>query len=152
MKRILTNGFTLLVPVLLWNLLFAAQLPHDAYSSNAGLAPWLTVVETALRIAVFGFPLLLTMKLTTRTHKLGLALYLIGSLLYYGAWVVEIVWPGSSLAGHTAVILAPYTTPLIFMTGIGLMGDSLLYIAISVVFTIVHTFHGLVSFGFISAM
>ena len=147
--RIIANGFVPLIPILLWNVVLASRLPPE-FSSDENLAQWHLILETILRIAVFVFPLFLRMRLQTLVNKVGLALYLVGALLYFGAWLVVIFWPDSTLAVSPIVVLAPYYMPLVFFTGVGLMGNSRLYIGIVVLFTIVHTYHGLLSFGYVS--
>jgi hypothetical protein len=150
MRKILTNGFLLLIPIFVWNLLFYAKLPLAGYTNDEPVARWLIVAETILRIVVFTFPLLLTMRLETPMNKLGLFLYLFGCLIYFSAWLVEIYAPETAVADHPFIILAPYYTPLIFMCGIGLMGSSMLYLVFAAIFTGVHTCHGVLSFGYVS--
>ena len=147
-KKILANGFLLLLPIFIWNLIFWAKLP-PAYSNDQNAPNWLLILENILRIGVFGFPLLLTMYLENRKHKGGFGFYIVGVVLYFTAWLLVIFQPDTAVAGHPLVILAPYYTPLLFFTGIGLMGNSIPYILVAILFTIVHTYHGLLSFGFV---
>ncbi len=147
-KKILANGFLLLLPIFVWNLLFWAKLP-PAYSNDQNVPDWLLFVENVLRIGVFGFPLFLTMRLKNRKHKVGLVLYAIGSVLYYGAWLLVIFWPETAVATHPFVSLAPYYTPLLFFAGLGMMGNSPPYILAAILFTLIHTYHGLLNFGYI---
>ena len=146
-KQILSNGFLLLIPILVWNLVFWSKLPQ-AYSDDQNVSSWLLVIETGLRIAVFGLPLFLTMHLANQKNKVGFILYLFGSLLYFGAWLLVIFWPETAVATHPFVSLAPYYTPLLFFTGLGLMGNSPPYILAAVLFTLIHTYHGLLNFGY----
>ena len=64
------------------------------------------------------------LRLTTRTQKTGLALYGFGTLVYFGSWLtlmypISSEWPSSAIG-----FLAPAYTPLLWLAGIGLIGDS----------------------------
>ncbi|MDJ0754984.1 MAG: hypothetical protein QNJ45_15785 [Ardenticatenaceae bacterium] len=148
LSRWLTSGFLLLVPVLIWNALFFSKLP-PVYNSDAGVPGWLLVAEGALRLVVFAWPLLLIISWGKGISKVGLILYLTGSLVYYAAWLVQIYAPSSALAGFPLVALAPAWVPLIFMSGIGLMAESWGYVAAVTLFVIAHVGHNLITHGLI---
>lgn len=103
-KKILANGFLLLLPIFVWNLLFWAKLP-PTYSNDQNVPTWLLFVENILRIGVFGFSLMLTMHLENWKNKGGLVLYVVGSVLYYGAWLLVIFWPETAVVTHLSSFL-----------------------------------------------
>ena len=55
----LLNCFWLLLPIFLWNAVFAARLPQQGFKSDAGVPQVILMAETVFRIAVFVWPLLL---------------------------------------------------------------------------------------------
>jgi hypothetical protein len=99
-------------------------------------------------VIVFIMPLFLPLEWKKSVQKIGWGLYLTGLLSYFTAWVVLMQWPLSDIWSPVVWILAPYVAPLVFFTGIGLIGRSLLYVLLSVIFTFFHTLHGYYSFYF----
>ena len=141
------NCFWLVVPVLLWNLIFTLRLTQEGYRSDKRVAKWILVPEMVLRIVVLGVPLFLPLQFGDLTSRIGLVVYLVGLLIYFGAWIPVLKWPEVRWSKSTAGELAPYYTPLLVFAGIGLIGHSWLYLLLSVLFVAIHTLHGLQSFG-----
>ncbi len=95
-------------------------------------------------------PLLMPLMIETSRQKIGLGIYLVGVAIYFLSWVMQIYFPESSWSISLFGFLAPAYTTVIFLIGIGLIGDSLflkipyksiIYILISTTFVVVHTAH-----------
>jgi hypothetical protein len=150
----LSNCIWLLLPIMLWNIVFTDKLP-TAFSTEffwKDIPPFLATGENFFRLLVFVFPLLMPLRITTNTQKLGLALYLAGTLIYFLSWIALMYFPQSVWSMSAFGFLAPAYTPLIWLAGIGLIGSSLyfdspyhswMYIAGSVTFIAFHLSHTL---------
>jgi hypothetical protein len=154
-KIILTyalNCFILVIPVFLWNILFAASLPRG-YSMEffwKDIPPIIGTTENILRIIAFFLPLLMPLTIKTTGQKIGLGVYLAGLTIYFLSWIMQIYYPDSTWSSSLFGFLAPAYTTIIWFIGIGLIGNELfikipykpiIYIAISAVFVFVHTTH-----------
>lgn len=137
------NGFWLVVPALLWNLVFASQLPQEIFSSDEGIPGWLLAAEGVLRIAVFAGPLLLHLRWESPLSRAGWILFVLGTLVYFASWLPLMNTPDSAWSQSSLGILAPYFTPLLFFLGMAMIGESWPFALAAVVFTAVHTSHGL---------
>lgn len=80
----------------------------------------------------------------------GLVLYVIGTLLYFASWLMLMYFPNSTWSKSALGLLSPAYTPLFWLIGIGLIGDSLYfnipyrrwwYFFIVIVFLIFHNWH-----------
>lgn len=156
MKSILTyfaNTFWLLVPILAFNLVFAKYLPY-AYGKNVfwkNIPAWIGMPENLLRLLVCLLPLVMRLRISTPNQKLGLWLYVVGTLIYFAAWGAQIAFPKSRWSLSTAGFMAPACTPVLWLTGIGLMGDSLtipkmpyspwVYWCLAGIFLVFHNIH-----------
>ena len=153
----LLNCLLLLLPIMAWNLIFVSKLPwaysEEVFSKN--IPSKITNGENILRSLVFILPVLMPIRIETQSQKLGLWLYIIGTAIYYLSWLAQIHFPRSvwSLSGWG--FLAPAYTPLIWLTGIGMIGSSLyfpspyqswMYIVLSVIFIGFHLSHALTVF------
>lgn len=157
MKKYLYTCFMLLLPVLLWNIVFVNRLP-EVYTNKAiwdDIPSWLMLSEHALRMVVFMAPLFLKISFKLKTQKAGLALYLIGLLLYFLSWIWQIYFPQSSWSTSLMGYMAPAYTTMFFFLGIGLIGrqsimnipkPGTVYIAISLLFVIVHSCHAYLAY------
>ena len=153
----LKNCFMLLVPIFLWNLAFINSLP-ETYSRDffwKDIPAGISVPESILRILVFTLPFLMPLYFKESIQKTGLRWYLIGTALYFLSWIAQISWPESPWSRSLLGFTAPAFTPLIFMIGIGLIGQksfirisyiSWIYIGLSVLFVAFHTSHAVVVF------
>ena len=130
-KKSWQNGILLTIPPLVFNLTFADKLPRafgpEIFDKNIPL--FITYGENILRSFVFIFPLLMILSVKTERQKTGLWLYLLGMALYFLSWVLLIIFPESLWSNSLFGFLAPAYTPLIWLIGIGLIGDTL-YISI----------------------
>ena len=152
------NCMLLLVPIMLWNMLFSANLPR-AFSPDVfwkDIPAFLAAGENFFRLVIFIVPLLMPLRIRTTEQKTGLALYIIGTTLYYLAWLALMIFPSSAWSLSAAGFLAPAYTPLIWLVGIGLMGSSLyfsspyrswMYISLSIIFISFHISHTLLVFS-----
>jgi hypothetical protein len=151
------NCFILIIPVLLWNVLFARSLPRgyamDVFWKDIP-AP-VAISENILRISVFVLPLLMPLSLQSDTQKLGLMIYIVGILVYFASWLLQISLPGSAWSRSPYGFLAPGYTTIIWLAGTGLIGRELffdvpyhpvIYFSLSMGFVLIHTLHASIVF------
>ncbi|MBK9925848.1 MAG: hypothetical protein IPP66_11205 [Anaerolineales bacterium] len=148
------NCMLLLLPIMAWNVIFASKLPR-AYLADIfekDIPSLITNGENFFRLIVFILPLLMPLRIKTQTQKLGLWLYIIGTGIYFTAWLAQMYFPQSVWSLSAIGFLAPAYTPLIWLVGIGLIGSTLyfsspyrswMYIAISIIFVAFHLSHAL---------
>ncbi|MCP4383915.1 MAG: hypothetical protein GY798_21325, partial [Hyphomicrobiales bacterium] len=127
MKLTLANCFWLVVPALLWNVLFTARLTTDGLGGDTGVPSFILTAEMALRIVVFAGPILLPICFNGRLGRVGSALLFFGYGIYFASWLPHLTASNLSFARSTAGAFAPYATPLVFLLGIALIGRSWLY-------------------------
>lgn len=151
-RKLLRNGYWMMLPILLWNIVFTISLPPQ-YSPAIfwkDIPPLLAVCENFLRIVMFVMPAFLALRLLSKPHRLGLLLYLVGSTLYYSSWLALILAPNSAWSTSRLGFMAPAYTPLIWMIGLALSADEfyfplryrpVYYIAPAVLFTVFHCAH-----------
>jgi hypothetical protein len=144
----------LLLPIMAWNVIFFSKLP-GVYSTeifDKDIPAFLSNGENIFRVFVFTLPLLMPIKIETQTQKLGLWLYIAGTAIYFLSWLAQIYFPQSAWSLSAFGFLAPAYTPLIWLTGIGLIGNSLyfsspykpwMYIVVSVIFIGFHLSHAM---------
>ena len=137
------NCLWLMVPLLAWNIILAPKITLVKVISDANSPIWLLAAENIVRMIVFAFPLLLPLRVQDTVSKTGLAVYLIGTLLYFITWI-PLIWLPDSIWSQSAVgLLAPRLTPLLPFLGIALIGHSAPYAVVSALFIILHTWHGI---------
>lgn len=156
--KYLKNCFLLLIPIIIWNLAFRDLLPTPFtfevfWDDIPGFVYW---GENFFRILVFSFPLLMPLSLFTKKQKLGLVIYLLGTFIYFLSWRPLILYPASSWSTSLIGFIAPAFTPLVMLVGIALIGNKLffgfrqstiVYLLVSVVFTIFHTWHVMIVYS-----
>ena len=140
-RTILLNGFWLMVPILIWNAIFSSKLAHPAFEHDEDVAQWVLMLENFLRIALMVLPLFLPLKWDTTQSKIGWVVYGVGVLLYFTSWIPLIVAPDSAWSNSLVGFTAPASTPLLWLVGIGLIGEWWPYVSLSVVFVAVHVGH-----------
>ena len=148
----LTNCILLLVPIMLWNIVFSEKLPA-AFGQDSfwkAIPPFIAGGENFFRLLAFMLPAFMPLRISTATQKLGLSLYVLGVLIYFGSWLLQMYFPLSVWSLSAAGFLAPAYTPLIWLVGIGLIGRELyfpipykewVYITISIIFAAFHISH-----------
>jgi len=142
----------LIVPIMLVNLLLLRRLPK-AYQADVfdhDIPRCIRIGENIARTIVFALPLFMPLKIGTFSQKAGFALYLIGTVLYCLSWGMQIWHPRGPWCRSAWGFIAPAYTPLIWLLGIGMIGDTLflrvayspwVYLALSAVFLAFHNIH-----------
>jgi hypothetical protein len=102
------NGFLLLVPVLVWNVIFRSKLPHEFASGEFG----------------HDMPAFIPLRLEFSGQEVAWLVYLGGLSVYFGSWLPLVFRPRSLWSRSAAGFLAPGYTPLGLFTGIALLGHS----------------------------
>lgn len=149
----LTNCFWLLVPILIFNMLLAHQLPA-AYQTDVfwkNIPKTITFPENLLRTLVMILPAFMRLSVSTKSQKLGLLIYATGVLIYFASWTILIVSPRCAWSMGFFGFLAPAFTPIVWLVGIGLIGDELqfprvpfrpwVYWTLSALFLVFHNLH-----------
>lgn len=146
------NCFWLFIPVIIFNIIFTKYLPeHYLRNINHNIV----TIETIARIITIAFSVIMSLKLDTKTSKIGLIVYIIGILIYFCSYFIVIKFPATLFNNNIIVLLAPYWTSVLWLIGIGLLGNKLfinisfhytVYIIISIIFTIVHSIHGYICY------
>ena len=142
----------LVVPLLLFNAVFARRLPkaYEADVFGDQIPLWIRIGENITRTIVFALPFFMALNVRTLSQKTGFALYVIGAILYCLSWGVQIRYPQSPWCQSGWGFMAPAYTPLLWLVGIGLIGDTILlqvsysrwtYIGLSVAFLTFHNVH-----------
>jgi len=140
----LLNCFLLIIPILVWNIIFAPKLKQEGFKNNANVSALILYAEHALRFFVFLFPVFIPLSFENK----GFTIYLIGTIIYFLSWLPLIYFQEKKWTTNVFVVLAPFFTPLIWLVGIGIIGNSIGFIVVSILFILVHILHGLKSFGF----
>ena len=148
----LLNCFLLLLPIFIWNIIFARSLP-DKYTDRGNwdnIPKLLAAAENTLRTIVFLLPAVMKLTLTNAQAIVGLIIYLIGIIVYFASWTMQIKFPEHSWSKSLLGSMAPAYTSLLLFLGIGLIGKesflnipkiSLFYIILSIVFVVIHSVH-----------
>jgi hypothetical protein len=147
------NTFWLLLPILAFNVIFVKRLPR-AYQTDVfwkNIPSWIGVPENLFRLLVFCLPLIMRFGSTMASERLGLWLYLGGTLIYFASWWAQISLPESKWSTSAAGFMGPSYTPILWLAGIGLIGDSLtmpgvpykpwVYPCVAVIFLAFHNLH-----------
>lgn len=151
-KKYLLNCFLLTLPIMAWNMLLTNRLP-EAFQPDIfwkDIPAFLTWGENISRALVFMFTLLMPLRIVTHVQKSGLILYVAGTIIYFASWLVLIYLPDSAWSNSILGFMAPAYTPLLWLLGIGLIGDSFYFnwpyrrwyfMLISIVFLSFHNYH-----------
>jgi hypothetical protein len=139
---------------MLWNVFLTKKLPK-AFQSEIfwdDIPSFLTYGENVSRIIVFILTFLMPLSILSSTQKKGLFLYISGSILYFASWLILIYFPDSGWSNSILGFMAPAYTPFLWLTGIGLIGNSFYFnltyrrwqfIGTSLVFLTFHNLHTL---------
>ncbi|MCK5128943.1 MAG: hypothetical protein KAQ68_03755 [Clostridiales bacterium] len=156
-KAILSNGFVLMMPIFIWNIIFTSKLPSpfEARNFDVGIPQYILLGENLFRAVVFILPILFTIDMSTRVGKIGLLFYLAGCLIYFASWLLIIYMQDSSWSTGIFGFTAPAYTPIIWLVGISLMTGSYNikipytrwhYLVPCIVFIGVHTIHSIMAY------
>jgi len=146
--KYINNCFLFFIPILLFNILFFKKLPPH-YLKN--ISHPIIIMETITRIIVIVFSMIMVMNIQNKMEKIGIIIYVIGIIIYFTSYFIEIYAANSLFGRNIIFILAPYWTSIIWLIGIGLVGNILfinipyhftVYLILSVIFTTIHTIHG----------
>jgi hypothetical protein len=124
--RYFASCIWLLVPILVMNGALTPKLPK-AYQLEffwQDIPLGIAIGENVFRIATFALAAFLPLQSARRRHTIGWAVYACGLAVYLLAWTMPISFPDSSWSASAWGFLAPAYTPLIWLTDIGLAGDS----------------------------
>ncbi|AIF68648.1 hypothetical protein PAP_01030 [Palaeococcus pacificus DY20341] len=154
----LASCFILLIPIFLWNVIFASKLPEPYQRSNfwSNIPKFIGIPEKTLRVIVFFLPLLFKLELNEPQQKIGFLLYVLGICVYFMSWLMQIYFPESSWSQSVFGFMAPAYTTIIWFVGIGLIGKSLfikipyhysIYIILSVFFVVFHSIHSFIVYS-----
>lgn len=151
------NGFLLLIPIFIWNIIFIKRLPN-AFSRKIFWKDIPSIIgwtENGLRVLVFALPLFMSISFETEQQKIGLWIYLLGMSVYFATWIMQIYFNDSRWSKSMAGFMAPAYTTLVWFVGIGLIGQSsfvkipyfsAIYFSAVTFFVIVHTIHAYIVF------
>lgn len=137
------NCFWLIVPLLVWNLIYGPKLTDPRITSDARSPAWLLIAENLTRIGVFILPLLIPLQLRESVSKIGWVVYVAGTLIYFVSWLPLLFFSDSAWSNSPLGLLAPALTPLLSFLGIALIGQSWSYGIFAAAFIAVHTWHGI---------
>ena len=147
------NCFWFFIPVIIFNIIFTKYLP-EFYLKD--IHHPIVTMEPVVRITTIALSAIMTIKLDNKIGKTGLIVYIIGVLIYFCSYFMVIKIPAIAFHNNLIVLLAPYWTSVLWLIGIGLLGNKLFinipyhytaYIIISIVFTIIHSIHGYICFS-----
>jgi hypothetical protein len=153
----LLNCFLLLLPIFIWNMIFANKLP-EKYTDKGNwdnIPKLLAAAENTLRTIVFLLPVVMKLSFSGTQAIIGLVIYLIGMIVYFASWTIQIKFPEHSWSMSLLGTMAPAYTTLPIFIGIGLIGKesflnipniSLFYIILSIVFVAVHSIHAYLAY------
>jgi hypothetical protein len=141
------NCLWLLLPLLIWNVVITPRITIKEVVSDAYSPTWVLVAENLTRILVFAFPILLPLQAKDPLSRIGLVLYLGGTLIYFSTWIPLLLAPYSVWSRSIVGLLAPRLTPILPFFGIALIGYSVPYAFISALFVALHTWHGVQNLG-----
>lgn len=119
-NKLLSNGFLLLIPVLTWNLTFASSLP-EYYAKDQLLLNQMMIAENSFRLLAFLLPAFFQFSIGGHRRRIGLMIYVAGTLIYFASWIPLLLDPGGSWASSPWGALAPAVTPALWLAGINMM-------------------------------
>lgn len=122
----LTNGFLLLIPVLVWNALFTRKLPpafaKDVFDRD--IPVFVLRGENWLRVLISVLPVFVPLRFSWAGQEAAWVVYGSGLLVYFCSWLPLIHRPDSRWSRSAVGFLAPSYTPLGFFSGMALLGHS----------------------------
>ena len=127
MLRYICNRFWLTVPVLLLKALLMSRLPK-LYQREVfwrDIPAWTRIGENAFRSVVLVLPILMPLRVAGSEQAIGLTLYCAGLILCFFSWGMQVWYSQTRWSANPWDFMAPAYTPLIWLIGIALIGDSL---------------------------
>jgi len=144
----MSNCFLFFIPILVFNVIFFKKLPSH-YLKN--ISHPIIIMETITRIITIALSIVMAINIQNKTGKIGLMIYIIGFIIYFTSYFIEIYLPNTLFSRKIIFVLSPYWTSVIWLIGIGLIGNrlfvnipyhSIVYIVLSIIFAAIHTIHG----------
>lgn len=152
MKKYFFSCFLLTLPVMAWNILLTDRLPAvfqpDVFWHN--IPDWLAYGENMARGLIFLMALLMPLPAGKLPETTGFWVYMSGLAVYFLSWVMLIEYPGTQWSQSLWGFMAPAYTPLLWLFGIVLIGESFYfkirywwyyYMVLAVVFVWFHCWH-----------
>lgn len=146
------NCFWLMAPVLAMNVLLMGKLPRiyqpEVFSDR--IPAWIVGGENALRLGTMVLPLLMPLHVVRPIQKIGVLVYLAGLILYFVSWAMQLWFSQSRWSLSRLGFMAPGYTPLIWLLGVALIGNSFyfavpytswMYVGLSAAFLAFHNLH-----------
>jgi hypothetical protein len=108
-------------------------------------------IEIIVRIILMALSAIMIIDIKDRVGKAGVIIYITGLIIYFVSYFVLINYSDTVIGKNMILQLSGYWTAMIWLIGIGLIGKKLfikmpyhyvLYIVLSVLFGIIHTYHG----------
>ena len=126
LRKIISNGYIAIFPILIWNILFASKLPseYDPITFNSNIPLTILIGENVFRFIIFSLPLFFRLSITSPLEKKGMVTFSIGVALYFSSWLMLIYAPDSGWSTSVMGFTAPAYTPIIWLVGLSLMVDS----------------------------
>jgi len=151
-SKYLKNCFLLLIPVIVWNIIFRPLSPEFFHGKTYWneVPHFLMWAENILMIIVLALPVFMPLKIKKKSQKAGLVVYLTGLVVYLFAWRPLVLYPDGDWSNTTAGFIVPAISLLFILTGIGLIGNRLflkirynkfIYIIISWIYIMLHISH-----------
>ncbi len=137
------NCLWLMLPLLAWNLVLGPKITDPRITSDSRSPAWLLIAENITRMVVFMLPLLIPLQVREFLSKVGLTIYIAGTLVYFASWLLLLFAPSSAWSNSVLGLLAPRLTPFLPFLGIALIGRSWLYSVLGAGFVLLHTWHGI---------
>jgi len=145
------NCFVLTIPILIWNILLTDQLPKTTKPEILqNVSVFITYGENIVRIIVFALMVFMPVKISKPIQRQGLILFLLGTVIYFASWLILIFYPDSLWSKSNLGVLSPAYTPVIWLIGIGLIGDTFyfnlpykrwVFISLLILFLVFHNIH-----------
>jgi len=146
-----------MLPIMIWNIALTNKLPQEFQPEIFWneVPAWLKYAENISRIFIFVLTILMPLRISESIQKRGLLLYIGGTLLYFASWLLLIYLPDSGWSNSIFGFMAPAYTPLLWLTGIGLIGDSFyfnlpyrrwFFMLMAILFLVFHNWHTLTIF------
>jgi len=154
LRKILSNGYIAIFPILVWNILLTPKLPlaYDSKLFNSNIPLIITIGENIFRSVIFLLPLFFRLNISSSLGKKGLFTFIFGVVLYFLSWLMLIYEPNSAWSNSLLGFTAPAYTPIIWLVGLSLLVDSYYFklayskwhfIVPSIAFSIFHVLHAI---------
>lgn len=137
---------------MVWDLVLTPELPkaYQAATFWKNIPACIVIGENLARTLFFILALLMPLHVATPIQKKGMFLYVSGLLLYFASWLPLLIYPASAWSNSASGFCAPAYTPLLWLWGIALMGDSFyfglyfrrwFFMLILIIFIVFHNLH-----------